>query len=130
MRTAFAMLGLLLVAGLISCSAPVRNYACATEPGGTHVDAAAAWSCNRDVLRRAAKQKAFSMREFESAARFFEQLTGIELDTRESHLGQRLPGPRLWRDLQDLDAWYELHGASLRWDPARGEVVVDRLAPS
>jgi hypothetical protein len=128
MRTAFAILGLLLVTGLLSCSAPVRNYACATG-NGADVDASSVWSCNRDVIRRAAGKKPFSIREFESAARFFEQLTGIELDTRESHLG-RLPGEGLWRDLQDLDAWYDLHGASLHWDREHGVVVLDRLAPS
>jgi len=129
MRAVFAILGPLIVAGLVSCSAPVRNYACRIETGQAGVDAQAVWSCNRDVIRRAAGRKAFSLREFENAARFFEELTGIELDARESHLG-RMPGSKLWQDLQDLDAWHELHGASLRWNRDRGAVELERLAPS
>ena len=128
MRAAFASLGLLIASGLVACSAPVRPYVCINEPGSVDVDAYAVWSCNRDVLRRAAGRKPFSLREFESAARFFERLTGIRLDTRWSHLG-RLPGPELRRDLADLDAWYELNRASLRWDSERGDVVIDGLAP-
>ena len=124
---AIVALAVLLVAAGGGCSAPVRNYACAIEPAAGDIVVHDVWSCNRDVLRRAAGRKPFSLREFGSTVRFFENLTGIELDTRWSHLG-RLPGRSLKRDLAALDAWYELNRSALSWDPGLGTVVFAGLA--
>jgi len=119
-----------LVAALaLSCSAPVRPYTCRVDPEFADVDVHAAWGCNRDVLRRIVRGKAFSLREFRSAADFFEDLTGLRVDWDGTFVGM-LPGPDLDRDLEDLDAWYELHRHGLRWDAGPGKVVLEGLAPA
>ena len=119
----------LLAALALSCTAPVRPYMCRVDPVIADVDVHAAWACNRDVLRRIVRGKAFSLREFRSAADFFEDLTGLRVDWDGTFVGM-LPGPDLGRDLEDLDAWYELHRYRLRWDAGQGKVVFDGLAPA
>ncbi|MCH7780017.1 MAG: hypothetical protein IH848_04160 [Acidobacteria bacterium] len=77
----------LLAAAAVACSAPVRPYACGIDPRIADVEVHTVWTCNRDVLRRAFRKKPFSLREFRAAAAFFEELTGLQVDTRASHLG-------------------------------------------
>lgn len=118
------------LAGTLSCSAPVRPYACTVEPQGTDVDVHSIWSCNREILRRAARGKKFSMREFRAAVAFFEDVVGLRVDTRPSHLDVVLPGENLTRDLEVLDVWYVLHQGKLRWDSGLRKVVFAGLAPA
>ena len=127
MRHPILVAGLLVVAAAVACSAPVRPYVCAVDPHAADVDVHTAWTCNRDVLRRASRKKAFSLREFRAAAAFFEELTGLQVDTRSSHLGP-LPGQELRQDIQDLDAWYALNKDKLRWDSGLGKIVFEGLA--
>jgi hypothetical protein len=131
MRKAFLLVGLLVVLSIASCRAPVRPYLCVIDPQieAGQVDVDAQWRCNRDVLYRAARLKAFSLREFHQAAAFFEQLIGLQVDTRSSHLGT-LPGPGLRQDVRDLDAWYELNKEKLRWDAGLGKILYEGLAPA
>ena len=131
MRKAILVLGLFAVLASSACSAPVRRYVCVVDPqaGSPLVDVDAQWRCNRNVLYRAARKKAFSLREFREAAAFFEQLIGLQVDTRSSHLGV-LPGPGLRKDVRDLDAWYELNKGKLRWDAGLGKIVYEGLAPT
>ena len=89
----------------------------------------AVWICNRDVLRRIVRGKAFSLREFRSAFEFFEDLTGLEVDWNGTTLGL-LPGPDLDQDLEALDAWYELNKDKLSWDAGLGKIVFAGLAPT
>ena len=123
-----AMFCLLTIAAS-ACSAPVRDYHCAIEPERepAAIDVHSMWSCNRDVLRRAAGRKAFSMREFHAAAQFFESVTGLQVDTRWTHLGG-VPGSDLRQDLQALDVWYATNRDKLRWDAGLGLVVYEGLA--
>ena len=127
MRCLLAVLALSANLAFSGCTAPVRPYTCSIERGQVDVEVHGVWSCNRDVLRRAAKGKPFSLRELRSAVRFFERLTGLRVDTRASHLGV-LPGDDLRQDLEDLDAWYALHRNRLRWDRDGRNVVLDELA--
>lgn len=118
----------LLAAAAVACSAPVRPYACGIDPRIADVEVHTVWTCNRDVLRRAFRKKPFSLREFRAAAAFFEELTGLQVDTRASHLGA-LPGRDLRQDVQDLDDWYELNRDKLSWDAGLGKIVFGGLAP-
>jgi len=131
MRQSILVAGLLATVVALACSAPVRPYVCAIDPqaAGVDVDVHTVWTCNRDVLYRAARKKAFSLREFREAAAFFEQLTGLQVDTRPSHLGA-LPGPELRQDVRDIDAWYEINKDKLRWDAGLGKIVYEGLAPT
>ncbi len=131
MRRALRVCVLLIAAAAAGCTAPVRNYVCAIEPqaSAVDVDVHAAWTCNRDVLRRASRGKPFSLREFRAAAAFFEDLTGLRVDSRPSHLGA-MPGSELRQDVRDLDAWYEANGNKLRWDAGLGKIVFEGLAPA
>ena len=129
MRCLLAILALSAYVTFPGCSAPRRPYACAVERGQHDVDVHGVWSCNRDVLRRAARGKPFSIGELGSAVRFFERLTGLRVDTRSSHLGA-LPGNELGQDLEDLDVWYALHRERLRWDRDAGSVVLTGVAPA
>jgi hypothetical protein len=99
----------------------VKPYSCDTPTGATSVDAGAVWDCNRDVMVRVTRKKKFSLREFRGAAEFFERLTGIEADTRDSRQGP-LPGPGLRENLDAWDAWYRNNGQRLTWDPATSSV--------
>ena len=127
MRRLILVVGLLAAAAAAACSAPVRPYACAIDPQTADVDVYTVWTCNRDVLRRASRKKAFSLREFQAATTFFEELTGLQLDTRPSHLGA-LPGRELRQDVRALDAWYELNKDKLSWDAGLGKIVFAGLA--
>jgi len=131
MRHAILVAGLLATMAAFSCRAPVRPYVCAvdTQAVGVDVDVHSVWTCNREVLYRAARKKAFSLREFREAAAFFEQLIGFQVDTQASHLGA-LPGPDLRQNVRDLDAWYELNRGKLRWDAGLGKIVYAGLALS
>ena len=99
----------------------VKPYQCDALVDSRSVDAGAVWDCNRDVMVRATKEKKFSLREFWGAAEFFERLTGIAADTRDSRQGP-LPGPGLREDLDAWDAWYRENGQRLAWDPATSSV--------
>ena len=92
-RHAILAAGLLVTLAALACRAPVRPYVCAvdTQAVGVDVDVHSVWTCNRKVLYRAARKKAFSLREFREAAAFFEQLIDFQVDTQPSHLGV-LPG--------------------------------------
>jgi hypothetical protein len=79
------------------------------------------WDCNRGIMVRATKKKKFSLREFWSAAEFFEELTGIAADMRDSRQGP-LPGPDLRDNLDAWDRWYLENGDRLVWDPATSSV--------
>ena len=129
MRRPILVVSLLAAAAAVACSAPVRPYACTIDPQATDVEVHTVWTCNRDVLRRASRKKAFSLREFRQATAFFEELTGLQVDTRPSHLGA-LPGRDLRQDVQDLDAWYELNKDKLNWDAGLGKIVFAGLAPT
>ena len=128
MRHAILVAGLLAATAAVACSAPVRPYVCAVDPQAADVDVHTMWTCNRDVLRRASCGKAFSLREFRAASTFFAELTGLQVDSRPSHLGA-LPGRELRQDVRDLDAWYELNRNKLRWDAGLGKIVFEGLAP-
>ncbi len=131
MRQAILVAVLLATMAALACRAPVRPYMCAvdTQAVEVDVDVHTVWTCNRKVLYRAARKKAFSLREFREAAAFFERLIGFRVDTQPSHLGA-LPGPELRQDVRDLDAWYELNKGKLRWDAGLGKIVYEGLAPS
>jgi len=111
-----------------ACSAPVRRYACRIEPEVASVDVDAVWKCNRDVLRRIVRGKQFSLREFRLASEFFEELTGLQVDWMGTFAAES-PGPEVRRDLEDLDAWYELNKDKLTWDADLGRIVFEGLAP-
>ena len=128
MRRLILILGVLTMAST-ACSAPVRKYACRIEPEVATVDVHAVWNCNRDVLRRIVRGKQFSLREFRLASGFFEEVTGLQVDWMGAFAGQ-LPGPHVRRDLEDLDAWYELNKDKLSWDAGLGRIVFEGLAPS
>ncbi len=129
MRRSIRVVSLLAAAAAAAaCSAPVRPYMCVIDPQAVDVEVHSVWTCNRDVLRRALRKKAFSLREFRAASAFFEGLTGLQVDTRPSHLGA-LPGRELRQDVQALDAWYELNKDKLRWDAGLGKIVFEGLAP-
>jgi hypothetical protein len=130
-RHAILAAGLLVTLAALACRAPVRPYVCAVDMQavGVDVDVHSVWTCNRKVLYRAARKKAFSLREFREAAAFFEQLIDFQVDTQPSHLGV-LPGPDLKQDVRDLDAWYELNHGKLRWDAGLGKIVYAGLASS
>jgi hypothetical protein len=110
-------------AGLLAvgCTTKVRTYECPVIALQAPVDAQAVWSCNRDVMRRAAKGKNFTMREFEGAAAFFDRLTGIPADVQETNVGL-LPGPTIRDDLRAWDAWHEENGERLYWNSEDGAV--------
>ena len=79
-------------------------------------------------MKRAVHGKKFSLREFRSAAVFFEELTGIPADTRDTRQGPQ-PGSGLKQNLADWDAWYGEHRDALVWDASTGTVrLSDRAA--
>lgn len=119
----------LFALSIVSCSAPVREYACKLDPELADVEVHTVWTCNRDVLRRVVRGKKFSLREFQFASEFFEDLTGMRADWQEAGVGT-IPGPDLKHDLDDLDAWYELNMGRLRWDAGLGKIVFEGLAPT
>lgn len=106
---------------VVGCTTRVRTYECPVIVLEAPVDPQAVWSCNRDVMRRAAKGKKFSMREFEGAAAFFDRLTAIPADVEETHVGL-LPGPTIRDDLRAWDAWHEANGERLFWNGEEREV--------
>ena len=127
MRKSTSILVLVLVISApltVGCSRSakyVKSYQCGTLSDTGGEVAGAVWDCNRDVMVRAAKQKKFSLREFWGAAEFFEQLTGISADTRDSRQGP-LPGPGLRQNLDAWDGWYRENGDRLVWDSATRSV--------
>ncbi|NIM01457.1 MAG: hypothetical protein GTO30_13815 [Acidobacteria bacterium] len=127
MRRLILILGLSLTVAA-ACRAPVREYACRTDPQTASVDVHAVWSCNRDVLRRIARGKEFTLREFRMASEFFEELTGLRVDWDGTYVGM-VPGREIRQDLEDLDAWYELNKDKLTWDAGLGRIVYEGLAP-
>ena len=110
-----------LIVGCGRSSAYVKPYPCDTVSDTGGEVAGAVWDCNRDVMVRVAKHKKFSLREFWGAAEFFEQLTGIAADTRDSRQGP-LPGPGLRQNLEAWDGWYRENGDRLVWDSATRSV--------
>jgi len=116
------LVGLFAVA---ACRAPVRPYVCAPEAEVENADPHEAWRCNIDVLRRAARGKEFTLREFERARAFFRELTELDVASREIPLGS-LPAPGLKDDIRTLGAWYEANGERLRWDARRGRPILAR----
>ena len=126
MRRSILILSLFALSA-VSCSAPVRQYACKIAPETEDVEVYAAWTCNRDVLRRVVRGKKFSLREFQLASEFFDDLTGLRVDWQGTFVGM-LPGPDLRHDLDDLDAWYEFNKGKLRWDAGLGKIVFTGLA--
>lgn len=116
-------LAVLLPAGCSRSAKYVKYYECETLPDPQTVDAKAVWDCNRNIMVRASKKKNFSLREFWSAAEFFEQLTGIAADVHDSRQGP-LPGENLRENLDAWDRWYLENGNRLVWDPASSSVRV------
>jgi hypothetical protein len=117
----------LFVAGTVGCGRSakyIKPYQCDAHD----TDVAAVWDCNRDVIVRTVKRKKFSLREFWGAAEFFERLTGIAADTRDSRQGP-LPGPGLAANLEAWDRWYEDHQDRLVRDSATGEVRLVSSGP-
>jgi len=111
-RTAAVCAALLLLPAVTACRAPVRPYACAISPGEARVDPHQSWRCHRDIARRAAKRKDFSLREFREAADFFERLTGIPAASSETKLGP-VPTKQMKQVVKQWDAWYEANGERL-----------------
>lgn len=106
----------------------VKPYQCGTLTDARGEDAGAVWDCNRDVMVRATRSKKFSLREFWGAAEFFEELTGIAADTRDSRQGP-LPGPGLSENLEAWDGWYRENGPRLVWDAATSSVRLSAGEP-
>ena len=119
------VLAVLLPVGCSRSAKYVKYYECDTLPDPQTVDARAVWDCNRNIMVRASKKKKFSLREFWSAAEFFEELTGVAADVRESRQGP-LPGAELRENLDAWDRWYRENGDRLVWDPVTSSV---RLSP-
>jgi hypothetical protein len=105
---------LLVLLCACSCATHLRPYACAAT--AAEVDPHEAWACHRDIARRAAQGKEFTLREFREAAGFFEDLTGIPADVVPTDLGP-IPGRGMRESLARWDAWYQANAASLAWDP-------------
>jgi hypothetical protein len=106
---------------LAGCSSPIRYYSCDEPPKPPAVEARAVWKCNLDVMQRVTKGGQFSLREFWGAAEFFEDLTGIAADVRQSRQGE-IPGPDIADSLRSWKDWYLQHGEQLVWDSATGSV--------
>lgn len=106
----------------------VKPYQCDTPSDARGEGASAVWECNRVIMVRATKQKKFSLREFWGAAEFFEGLTGIAADTRDSRQGP-LPGPGLRENLEAWDGWYRENGDRLVWDAATSSVRLSAGEP-
>ena len=119
------VLAVLLPVGCGRSAKYVRAYQCDTLPDPQTVDARTVWDCNRSIMVRATKKKKFSLREFWSAAEFFEELTGTAADVRDSRQGP-LPGAGLRENLDTWDRWYIENGDRLLWDPATSSI---RLSP-
>ena len=105
----------------VGCASPTSYYRCDDPPQRPKVDPRDVWKCNVEVMRRIVKGGDFSLREFWGAAAFFEELTGIPADARETHYG-RVPGPELRDSLRSWNDWYLQHGERLVWDSATGKV--------
>ena len=106
-----------------ACRAPVRSYACAVDPGRAGVDPHQVWDCHRDIAVRVVKGKGFSLREFDRAATFFEELTGIPADSLPTDVG-RVPGKAMKKSLRGWDAWYADNAPRLEWNSAEGRIAV------
>jgi hypothetical protein len=115
------ILAVMLWAGCSRSAKYVRPYECDTVPGVKSV-----WDCNRAIMVQATKRKKFSLRQFWGAAEFFEELTGIAADRRDSRQGP-IPGPGLRENIDSWDAWFREHEDRLVWDADTSSV---RLAPS
>jgi hypothetical protein len=118
---------LVVVASMVGCGRSakyIRPYQCDAQAA----DVAAIWDCNRNVIVRTIHRKKFSLREFWGAAEFFEGLTGIEADTRDSRQGP-LPGPALAENLEAWDRWYRDNQDRLVRDAATGEVRLVTSGP-
>jgi hypothetical protein len=110
--------GVVLAMLALGCTTKVRPYECPAlvESGAS---AEQIWTCQRDIMVRAAKGKKFTIQEFEGAAVFFESLTGIPADSRATPVGE-VPGKGVRKDLRRWDAWLEEH--RIFRDPATGQV--------
>ena len=102
-----------------ACTTKVRPYECGALGAEAMSAARLIWDCNREVMVRVVKGKRFTMEEFEGAAAFFENVTGIPADVEASPLGP-VPGKGIREDLRRWDAWLEEHG--IRRDPVDGQV--------
>jgi hypothetical protein len=109
--------------GTAACSTKVKPYECPALADRTDVDAQQVWDCNRDIIVRAVKGKRFTIREFEGAAEFFEQVTGIPADVARTTSGA-VPGTRVKQDLRKWDAW--LDGHRIYWDPASSRIRAEQ----
>jgi hypothetical protein len=121
-------LALLSTPGCSRSAKYVMPYECDKLPDPDAVDARDVWDCNRSIMVQATKKKKFSLREFWSAAEFFEELTGIAADMRDSRQGP-LPGADLPQNLEAWDRWYRENGDRLTWDPATSSVVLSPVDP-
>lgn len=134
MRSLMSILVLVLVVSAplnMGCSRSakyVKPYQCDTLSDARGEGADVVWECNRKIMVRATKKKKFSLREFWGAAEFFEELTGITADTRESRQGP-LPGPDLRKSLEAWDGWYRENGDRLVWDAATSSVRLSAGEP-
>lgn len=123
MRSMASALMILAVAGGTGCGTAVRPYECAVSVERVRIDPHAIWECHRGIVRRAARHKKFTLREYREAAGFFERLTGIAAPAISTGVGP-LPAPGLRQTLKRWDAWYAEHRDSLVWDESRREVAV------
>jgi len=121
------LLALLLgiVAASTACSSGYKKYECSVGPEALHGDPQLVWDCHRDIMRRAARDKKFTLLEFREAATFFERLTSIGADAQETPFGP-VPTVELKHKLALWDEWYREHGTQLIWDGKRHLV---RLGP-
>ena len=107
---------LLCLAGvLIGCSSGYKQYECVVGPDDLVPDPHLIWDCHRLIMKRAAKGKKFTLREFREAAAFFEGLTSISAGATPSEYGP-IPPTGLKNQLAAWDQWYEEHRSRLIWD--------------
>ncbi len=114
-----------LCAGLAccACSAPVRVYRCALPEYRAPRDPGDVWQCNRDVLRRVARNKPFTLAEYREASGFMERLTGIPAGSIDGNIGPLPPRDLKYR-LREWDAWFMVNRERLRWDEEQRRIVV------
>jgi hypothetical protein len=114
---------LCLVALSLGCSSGYKQYECVVSPDEIAPDPQAIWDCHRLIMKRAARGKKFTLREFREAAAFFEGLTAIDPGAVLSEYGP-IPPDDLKQKLTAWDRWYEEHGSALIWDAEHRAVRV------
>ena len=119
-RPLFVLL-LAVAAVSVGCSSGFKKFECTVGPDALQPDPHAIWDCHRDIVRRAARDKKFTLLEFREAAAFFERLTSIGAGAAETQFGP-IPTEELKQNLARWDAWYEQNHTRLIWDEKRHAV--------